>query len=346
MASQEREDGALITITPDYVEESFGILTDDELYLDCILVKPVNLQDEALKALRVWVPKYPLTKSSVITCARQEVKSYGPDSKIAHLVFDLRSTGDSDGMMGDDNFQLDLAAVADWADERFGKINFGFLGFPSIDGGKVNVWPLRAGSVVESYYYYAANPEPTAPSVLYLSSYGKFSRQDEATCIALADAGYDVYGLDPYRYLLHASLKERLTPDHLRGDIEELAQMLRGRPIIISEPLSAGLALMWASLTPQVRGVIAIGRAQSGLAPKHIFNNDNPYSYLLTRHIIRIAPRPVVLVHLEGHANGGKKKNVAALFQASQPPHRLERVAKITPQFLMEMIEWVAANEE
>ncbi|MFQ5434305.1 MAG: hypothetical protein ACE5FD_05460, partial [Anaerolineae bacterium] len=139
MASEELADGTHLTITPHYAEESFGILTDDELYLDCILIRPVKLKDEELKVLRVWVPKYPLSKSSVITCARQEVKSYGPDSKIAHLVFDLRSTGDSDGMMGDDNFDLDLTAVADWADERFGKINFGFLGFPTIDGGKVNV---------------------------------------------------------------------------------------------------------------------------------------------------------------------------------------------------------------
>ena len=72
-----------------YIEETFGILTDDELYLDCILVKQANVSDADLRVLRVWVPKYPLTKTSVLTCARQEVQSYGPDGTIAHLVFDL-----------------------------------------------------------------------------------------------------------------------------------------------------------------------------------------------------------------------------------------------------------------
>ena len=125
--------------TPPYVEENFGILTDDNLYLDAILVKPAHLTDDKLRVLRVWVPKYPLTKTSVITCARQEVKSYGPDGRIAHLVFDLRGTGDSDGVLGQHNFKLDLGAIAAWAEERFGKINFGFLGTPSIRDGRVNV---------------------------------------------------------------------------------------------------------------------------------------------------------------------------------------------------------------
>jgi len=35
-----------MSITKTYVEENFGILTDDDLYLDAVLVKPVNLTDE------------------------------------------------------------------------------------------------------------------------------------------------------------------------------------------------------------------------------------------------------------------------------------------------------------
>ena len=71
-----------------YVEEQFGILTDDDLYLDCVLVRPAEMEDENLRVLRVWVPKYPLTKSSLITCARQEVQAFGRQNKLAHLVFD------------------------------------------------------------------------------------------------------------------------------------------------------------------------------------------------------------------------------------------------------------------
>jgi len=37
--------------TPPYIEENFGILTDDDLYLDAILIKPANLTDETLRVL-------------------------------------------------------------------------------------------------------------------------------------------------------------------------------------------------------------------------------------------------------------------------------------------------------
>ena len=111
-----------------YVEETFGILTDDDVYLDCVLVRPRGTTDANIKALRAWIPRYPLTKSSVITCARQEVLGAGIGSPVAHLVFDLRGTGQSEGQRDDHNFEMDLEGVRLWAAERFGDVNFGFLG--------------------------------------------------------------------------------------------------------------------------------------------------------------------------------------------------------------------------
>lgn len=327
-----------------YAEESFGILTDDDLYIDCILVKPTEMKDEDLRVLRVWVPKYPLTKSSVITCARQDVKSYGPKGKIAHLVFDLRATGDSDGVMGDHNFQLDLHAIREWAKERFGRINFGFLGTPTSEAGQVNLWPLRAGSVMESYYYPPIGKEMSPPTILYLSTYSNFSRSDDKLCTKLAHKGYHVYGLDPLRYLLHASTNYRLKPEHLWRDLEILIQMLPTKPIIISQPLASGLGILWASGVKKVKGLIAIGRAQAGVSPKHIFQNSNPYTFLLDRYIGEIAPRPLTLLMHNNNALGGSEDEMNGLFQTSKPPHRLERIKKVTADVLIDLLQWTVES--
>lgn len=325
-----------------YVEESFGVLTDDELYIDCILVRPAGATDEDLRILRAWVPKYPLTKSSVLTCARQEVASYGSDRRMAHLVFDLRGTGDSEGILGDQNFQLDLSAIEAWAEERFGAINFGFLGFPSTDEfSKVNVWPLRAGAVIESYFYRAASASVAPSTVVYLASYGNFSRKDETNCVALADAGYDVYGVDPLRYLLHANQAGRLSPDALAADMRELIRMLPKMPIVIGRPLASGLALIWGIWLQRVRGVVAIGSAQAGLRPKHIFANDNPFAFQLSRHVQKMAPRPLALVHDKSRGTARSEKELLTLHDCATGPRRLERVSKVTPKLLIELTQWI-----
>lgn len=329
-----------MTSTLPYTEEPFGILTDDNLYLDCVLVKPVGVADEALRAIRVWVPKYPLTKSSVITCARQEVRSHGAKRKVAHLVFDLRGTGDSEGVLGDQDFNQDLHAVAEWARERFGRINFGFLGTPDSGNGRVNLWPLRPGSVMESYHY-PATGSLLPPTVLYLATYGNFSHTDDTICNKLAEAGYHVYGVDPLRYLLHASANHRLNPDDLAADLQILIQMLPSKPIIMGQPLAAGLALLWASRVSKVAGVIAVGRAQAGLSPSHIFHNNNPYTYLLHRHVAEIAPRPMALVMLKGNALGGDEDEMATLMQSSKLPNRLEQVSSLSLDLLLELLTWV-----
>ncbi len=323
-----------------YIEENFGILTDDDLYLDCILIRPENMKDDDLRVLRVWVPKFPLTKTSVITCARQEVKSYGSDGKIAHLVFDLRATGNSDGTTGDHNFQLDLHAVKEWAKERFGRVNFSFLGSPISREGQVNLWPLRPGSVMESYYYKPSNASLNPTTVLYLSTYSNFSHADDALCTSLAQAGHHVYGLDPLRYLLHASAKRRLKPGYLWEDLQILVQMLPSEPIIISQPLASGLGIMWTSGVQKVRGLIAIGRAQPGLSPKHIFQNNNPYEFLLNRYVADIAGRPFTLVMHKESALGGNEDEMNGLFQVSKEPHRLERVRKVTLDYLLTLLKW------
>lgn len=328
-----------------FIEEAFGILTDDELYLDCLLVKPANTPDEKLRVLRVWVPKYPLTKSSVITCARQEVKSYGPDGRIAHLVFDLRGTGESDGLPGSLDFDFDLHAVEEWAKERFGKINFGFLGFPMSDFGRVNMWPLGIGSVLESYYYPAAGDNLTPPCIVYLGGYGNFSQRDDSLCTNLADAGYEVYGLDPLRYLLHASAHDLLTPQELNQDARELVQMLPSKPIVIGRPLAAGLALMWSANVELIRGVIAIGKAQSGFKLTHIFDTSNPYAYMLSRQVSKISSRPMVLVQHKGHKLGGERVELEELFQSAQEPRKLEKTESLSSDFLLGLVSWLEENQ-
>lgn len=327
-----------------YTEESFGILTDDDLYLDCILVRPPSIPDEALQSLRVWVPKFPLTKTSLITCARQEAQASGMQRKTAHLLFDLRSTGESEGTIGDEAFDRDLHAIREWAKERFGPINVSFLGTPTTDHGRVNVWPLRPGSVMESYHYPAFTSDTSPRTLLYLSTYGNFSKTDDLVCARLAQAGYEIFGVDPLRYLLHASAQNRLKPEELAEDLKILIQMLPSAPTLIGQPMAAGLALFWASHIPQVHGVIAIGRAQVGFTPSHIFYNSNPYTYLLSRHIKRIAPRPSALVKLSEHPLGGDDQEFAQLYQSLQEPRRLENLKKLSFSALQQLIQWIHAS--
>jgi pimeloyl-ACP methyl ester carboxylesterase len=274
------------------------------------------------------------------------VKSYGPNGKIAHLVFDLRGTGESDGVLGDQNYELDLNGIEEWAKERFGRINFGFLGFPTVEEyAKVNIWPLRAGAILESYLYRAASSSVSPSSIIYLSGYGNFSRQDEAFCMAIADAGYDVYGVDPLRYLLHANMKKRIRPDLLAEDMRELIQMLPSHPILIGQPLAAGLALTWAVLVQRVRGVIAIGKAQAGLGPRHIFDNDNPFTFELSRHIPKLAPRPVALVIPKSRRSTATAEELKTLFECSKDPRRLEKVDRMTPEFALDLLKWIEESE-
>ncbi len=327
-----------------YVEEEFGILTDDQLYLDCVLLKPLNLKDENLKTLRVWVPKHPLTKTSLITCARREMESYGPDGSIAHMVFDLRGTGYSDGDPEDDNFQTDLYAVASWAKERFGRINFGFLGTPDSEYGSVNLWPLSEGTMIETYHYRPPGNVINPRSILYLSTFGNFSTSDDTICASLADSGYTVFGLDPLRYLLHASAKQLLTPETLWEDIQILTQMLPSTPIIVGQPLGAGLGIMWTAGSAEVRGMISIGRAQIGMRPKHIFDNRNPYNFLLHRYTTKISPRPIAYVMNKAHKLGGDEDELATLYQNSKDPRRVIQTAKLSVSQLRELIAWAEEN--
>ncbi len=334
--------------TMNYEQEDFGILTDDNLYLDAMLIKQIGVSDAEIKVLRVWVPKYPLTKTSVITCARQEVQSYPPNSGIAHLIFDLRGTGDSDTPLGTHDYITDLRSIKAWAMERFGKINFGLLGFPSSENGRVHMWPLRPGSMLESYHYAAKGEELVPPTILYLSSYGNFSHTDEKRCMALAEDGYDVYGMDPYRYLLQASVKRPLTPTILWEDLRLLIQMLPAPPTIIAEPMAAGLGLLWTAGVPEVEGVIAIGRAQSGLMPKHIFDHSETKMavYDLRTLIGKIAPRPTVLIHHEGNPMGGSEKRMKVLLKYSKEPHRLESTEKISSGLLLNLLAWMETKQD
>ncbi len=332
---------------PPYIEETFGILTDDDLYLDCVLIKPANASDKDLKVLRAWVPKYPLTKTSVISCARQEVTSYGADGKIAHLVFDLRGSGESDGILGDQNFALDLGAIASWADERFGSIDFGFLGYPTMaEFAKVNLWPLRAGAVMETYLYKAAGTEVIHDSIIYMSTYGNFSQKDERICIALADAGYDVYGMDPLRYLLHANKNQKLTPEILSSDLKELIEMLPGRPIIVGQPLAAGLALTWAIDVEAVPGVIAIGDCQAGLSLNHVFDHSNPLTLQINRRVGTLAPRPAAFVVPSGSRRRNQiEKELQVLYDCTKSPRKIEFAEEVTAELLLQLLDWVKTHQ-
>jgi hypothetical protein len=324
-----------------YAEETFGILTDDDLYLDCVLVKSLNLTDEETRAVRVWTPRYPYTKMTTITCARQEVASYGREGKIAHLVFDLRGTGESEGLPGDKNFDLDLQAIRAWAEERFGGVPVSFLGAP-MDQATVRLAPIRPGVAIETYHYAAADGGRSP--LLYFASYGNFDRIDNARCLALARAGHTVCALDPLRYLLHASARQRLIPTDLWQDFQALCQTLAALPIVIGMPMSAGLALFCAAGVNEIKGVIAIGQAQIGFNASHIFGKGSRHNFFLSRHVYEIAPRPAVLVNYEKHPLGNAGDEREVLFELCGEPKRTADSREMSPAFLLEQINWIEQN--
>lgn len=322
-----------------YSEEAFGILRDDDLVLDCMLVRPSQATDADLKAIRVWVPRYPLTKASVITCARQEVDALGSQGNVAHLVFDLHGTGDSEGVASDHDFDADLRAVRLWARERFGDVSVGFLGRPH-GSEQVHVRPIRPGVVMETYHYQPSEGNDVTPLV-YLATFGAFSDADESTCLALSRAGYDVTAMDPLRYLLHASAQGRLAVPDVWQDAQTLCDQLSEPPLVVGRPVSAGLALLWAAGVERIRGVLALGLAQRAFRPPHIFANNNPHTFFLGRHVHKIAPRPVALVRQTGHPLGGSRDELAALHQTCDAPRRLEVVEQATHNLLLELLDWL-----
>lgn len=322
-------------------EEHFGILTDDDLYLDCILIRPAGISDDDLKSLRVWVPHFPLTKTSTIICARHEVQNLSTRSKTAHLVFDLRGTGLSDGAGGNIDFKMDLQAIRLWAEERFGEeIKLTFLGLPISRYGRVNLLPLRSGVVMESTYYPPS--EVTAnPPLIYLSTFGTFDRVDDVRCGALAHLGYEVYGLDPFRYLLHASAGRPVTPADLLADLRIMLDIIGASPILIGQPLGAGLALFWTTLIPEIKGVIAIGQMQAAFKAAHIFGRQAGKRFDLEKAAARITPRPITFVWQEGHPLTGTKKELAALYKNAGEPKKVARTSEISPQFLKKEVDWI-----
>jgi hypothetical protein len=121
--------------------------------------------------------------------------------------------------------------------------------------------------------------------------------------------------------------------------------MLPGKPIVIGRPLAAGLALLWATNISDVRGVIAIGLAQSGFNPAHIFQNSNPYNFMLSRLVNQIAPRPLALVYHTSHKLGGDESELKMLYKSSQEPHLLEKTERLSSNFLGRLIRWVEENQ-
>lgn len=328
-----------------YEEEEFGVLSGDDIYLDCVLVKPKALEDNKLEVLYVWVPRYPLTKTTLINCARQDINAEWRQGRSAHLAFDLRGTGDSDGRLGDKHFDRDLEGIKIWAAERFGEIDIVFQGQP--DGhGDAAVLPIRPGVIIEYYYYPFAKEEgqkgtDSHPPLLYISTPGNFTRVDDELCNRLARAGFEVFAMDPLRYLLHASSKKRLKAAEQWSDLGSFMNVIPEPPILIGQPLGAGLALLWACGLEEVQGVISIGKAQDVFDSWHIFDNDNPHSYFINRYLYRLAPRPAVFVMIENNDLGGDPREIAAFYATTSHPRLADKTKEVSPRYLLKLLAWI-----
>ena len=87
-------------------------------------------------------------------------------------------------------------------------------------------------------------------------------------------------------------------------------------------------------------GLVAIGRAQMGFRPSHIFKNENPHTFFVSRYAQRLSPRPLALV-MDRRSRREDADELATLYQMSGPPHRLERIPQVDTEFLLKMLHWI-----
>ncbi len=325
-----------------YLEEHFGILTDDGLALESTLVRPVRLDDKDVRSVQVWVPKYPLTRSSMLPVARREIVALGPGAATVNLTFDLRGSGESDGVPSREGFEVDLHAAHEWAKERFGpKVAFRPLGFPDLgEAENLLALPIRPGVLTELYSY--APDDPNDVSVLYYSTYARFERKDDALCRAMADRGYKVYGADMLRYLLAAA---PLTLEDLWKDGTVLLSRL-GRPLfMIARAYAAGPAFMMALGAPEVAGVMVTGPSQEGFTPLGLFSGENPNRLVLTRHARKFAPRPLLFLWNRAEAGKLDPESLRQVYAAAGKPRLWGVIPDLDSATLLNGLEWLRSNQ-
>jgi hypothetical protein len=324
-------------------EEHFGILTDDDLALEATLVRPAGLADENVGVVQLWVPKYPLTRSSVLPAARVEVAALGADSKMVNLTFDLRGSGESDGLAGDEEFEIDIRSAHEWAKERFGSdVLFRPLGFPDLGkADRLIALPLRPGVVAELYRYHPVGEGKG--SVLYFSRYANFGRDDDDLCRALADAGYTVYGGDLMRYLLLAA---PLTLESLWGDGSVLGAHIGKSVLLVARSFAAGPALALAAGVPAVSGVIVTGPAQVGFDPSHLFSQDDPARLDLTVLVKELSPRPVIFLWNRAEVGDTPPDGLKRVYDQAEKPRLWGVVSQIDASILLNALNWAQSHQQ
>ncbi|MBN1317700.1 MAG: hypothetical protein JXA42_19610 [Anaerolineales bacterium] len=323
-------------------EEYFGILTDDGLALDATLLGQAGISDKEVKTIKVWVPKYPLTRSSVITAARRALNIWDKRG-IVSLVYDHRGTGESEGLPDVDGLKIDLNSILEWAKERFGSsIKVEYLGFPEMGAAAgLLTLPIRPGVIAEFYRY--DPPGKRKGVVLYFSQYFMFDRDDDKLAMELATGGFTVYGGDLMRYLLLAA---PLDPDVMAKDTSTMIEPL-GKPLyIIARAMAAGPALMMATLVPKVDGVIVTGPAQEGFSSGYIFNRYNPANFLISRAIKNLAPRPAVFLWNRSEAGEHSPDDLKNIHDQMEKPRLWGIIPKVSGSVMLNALNWLVQNKE
>jgi hypothetical protein len=132
-------------------------------------------------------------------------------------------------------------------------------------------------------------------------------------------------------------------PQDLWDDFRQIAGTLYGPPVIFAQPIASGLGMIWASGVEHILGIVAIGRTQLGFTPSHIFKNDNPHTYFVSRYVGKISPLPVALV-LDGRSKREDADELATLYQMAKSPRRLERIKYVTPEVALDLVNWVQSG--
>ena len=83
------------------------------------------------------------------------------------------------------------------------------------------------------------------------------------------------------------------------------------------------------------------GVAEAARLEVDLIHPEGTPPFMLHRYVPSISPRPLSLVKISNHPLGGDDKELNALLDSSQEPHRLESIDKLTLKFFLSQLEWI-----
>ncbi len=233
---------------------------------------------------------------------------------------------------------------------------------------RVEKRPLSIRGVVQDLYHYDAAGTRALGKVLYLPGDGGWRGLAITIAEKVAEAGYEVYGLDTNRYLSGFTGTTTLTEEQVSADMRTIAESIRGNDAlpVIFMGWSEGAGLGVLAVAPEenkrvFRGLLAIGLPKAAILGWRWADNiswivkkmPNEPTFQTGPYLPKIAPLPLMVIQSssdEWLSTDGAKD----LFAAAREPKRLAIVEARSHRFdgnrneffhqLREGLAWITQN--